>query len=140
KHASSNPSALVLATQLRCQIAKLRRRMHEHWRPEDLTPNQAAVIVELDRNGPMSISQLSRAIGVRSQCMGKIVTELEGKGYANKSSDPDDKRQRLVAFSDRFKETLRDGRASRSDWLARTVAETFNSEEIQHITEAMRLL
>lgn len=131
---------IALATHLRAIFPQLRRRLHEHWNAGDVTPNQAATLLQLDKDGPATTSELSRAIGVRTQSMGAIVAALQGNGYVCKVPDPNDGRRMIISLTDTFHSSLAEGRASRSDWLSRTLTEQLSSEELQELERAVLLL
>lgn len=50
----------------------------------------------LDHQGPMSAGDLGRAVGLTSGAVTAVIDRLEEKGYAERSSDPADRRKVLV--------------------------------------------
>src|SRR5471030_3215839 len=89
------PLAFELATDIRGVIAKLRRMLREQGNLGDLSESQRAALLRLERDGPMTVSALARAEGMRSQSMGAIVAALEAMGQVSGSPDPSDGRQTI---------------------------------------------
>ena len=130
----------ALVTDLRALVAQLKRRMREQADTGDLTPSQAAVLLRLEKDGPATISALSRAEGVRSQSMGATIAALEAAGLVSGMPDPGDKRQTIISLTERCRRWIAEGRAARHDWLSRTIEARLSVEEQQELEQAVRLL
>ncbi len=130
----------ALATELRALFAKLKRRLREQGDAGDLPPSQIAVIVRLDREGPMTVTGLAKAEGVRSQSMGATVAALEAAGMLAGAPHPTDGRQTLLSLTAACRRLLHDGRAARQDWLLRTVQERLTPDEQGQLAAAFSLL
>ena len=141
RHADSDLArADALATELRALFAKLKRRLREQGDAGDLPPSQIAVIVRLDREGPMTVTGLAKAEGVRSQSMGATVAALEAAGMLAGAPHPTDGRQTLLSLTPACLRLLHDGRAARQDWLLRTVQERLTPDEQGQLAAAFSLL
>lgn len=66
--------------------------------PVTLAHNQ--VLIPLDQEGTR-ISELARRAAISAQAMGKLVDELETIGLVKREVDPDDRRARLVRFTEK---------------------------------------
>jgi DNA-binding MarR family transcriptional regulator len=137
---SADAATLSLASELRVLIGKLKRRLREQANVGDLTPSQIAVLRHLDREGPMTVTALARAEGVRSQSMGATVATLEAAGFVGGSPHPTDGRQTILSLTAAFQEKLAAGRAVHDDWLFRAIRTTLAPNEQQDLARAIALL
>jgi DNA-binding MarR family transcriptional regulator len=137
---SAERQTQALAARLRALTSKLKRRLREQADAGDLTPSQSAALVRLDQDGPMTLSALSRAEGVRPQSMSATVAALEAAGLVQGSPDPADGRQTLLALTPACVAWLTEGRAARQDWLAGALATRLSPEEQARLADAVGLL
>jgi len=137
---SSQPPAAAIAQELRSVVSKLKRRLRDQADIGDLTPTQTSVLLRLERDGPMTTSNLARAEGMRPQSMGAVVAALEASKLIVGSPDPNDGRQTLLSVSETCRKWIADGRAARQDWLSRTIDARLSSEEQRHLMSAVKLL
>src|ERR1700729_2997824 len=133
-------TARVLALDLHALSGKLKRRLRELASAGDLTPSQTAVLMHLDREGPMTVTALARSEGVRSQSMGATIPVLEAAGMVSGSPDPADGRQTILSLTPACRELIRSGRAARHDWLFRAIQTKLTPEEQEQLAAAMSLL
>jgi DNA-binding MarR family transcriptional regulator len=121
----------ALAAELRALVGRLKRRLREQGSVGDLTPSQIAALRRLERDGPVTVSNLARAEGVRPQSMGVTVAALEAAGLVEGAPDPNDGRQTLISPTPLCMERLTRGRAARQDWLARQIVGLSPQERAQ---------
>jgi DNA-binding MarR family transcriptional regulator len=125
------------ATELRAVLGQLMRRLRsENTRPQ----SQLAVLSRLDRGGPQTTSGLAAAEHMRPQSMAEVVAELQSDGLVDRTPDPTDRRQLLVALTQEGREFIKSERRRREDWLSRAIADEFNSREQALLVEAVALL
>jgi DNA-binding MarR family transcriptional regulator len=132
--------ASALATELHALNGKLKRRLRELASAGDLTPSQTAVLMHLDREGPMTVTALARSEGVRSQSMGATITVLEAAGLVSGSPDSKDGRQTILSLTSACRELIRSGRAARHDWLFRAIQTKLTPQEQEQLAASMTLL
>ena len=132
--------ASILAAEIRAVGGKLKRRLREHGRRDDLTPSQVSVLLRLENDGPATVSSLARAEGIRPQSMSAVVTPLQGAGLVNGSPDPSDGRQTLMCLTPKCLKRLREGRAARQDWLTATISQKLSAPEQRKLHAALELL
>ncbi|NIE63620.1 MarR family transcriptional regulator [Burkholderia sp. Ax-1719] len=130
----------ALAGDLRALVGKLKRRLREQASAGDFTPSQLAVLQRLERDGPATVSSLARAEGMRPQSMGTVVAALESTGLLTGAPDPADGRQTLWSLTDVFANWMRESRAARQDWLARTIEARLSGLEQTELAHAIALL
>ena len=132
--------ASVLAAELRATLGKLKRKLREHGGRSDLTPSQVSVILRLEKDGPITVSSLARAEGMRPQSMSAIITSLLDAGLVSGSPDPNDARQTLMSLSRKCQKFLKEGRAARQDWLTTTIQEKLSVEDQEKLAAVLELL
>jgi DNA-binding MarR family transcriptional regulator len=130
----------ALATELRTLIGRLKRRLRDQGNAGDLTPSQVSVLLNLERDGPITASALARSEGMRPQSMGAVLLPLQEAGMIAGAPDPEDGRQILLSLTDRCRDRLREGRAARQDWLTRTIHARFSPIEQEELARAAGLL
>jgi DNA-binding MarR family transcriptional regulator len=130
----------ALALELHTLTGKLKRRLREQASAGDLTLSQTSVLGHLDRNGPTTVTALARLEGVRPQSMGATIAALETAGLVKGSPDPEDGRQTILSMTPRCLELIRSGRATRLDWLFRTLQTRLTPSEQDQVAAALELL
>ena len=130
----------ALAAELRAILGKFKRKLREHGGRSDLTPSQVSVILRLEKDGPIAVSSLARAEGMRPQSMSAIVTSLLEAGLVSGSPDPNDARQTLISLSRKCQKFLKEGRAARQDWLTTTIQEKLSVQEQDKLAAVLQLL
>jgi DNA-binding MarR family transcriptional regulator len=130
----------TIAAELRAILGKLKRKLREHGGRSDLTPSQVSVILRLEKDGPITVSSLARAEGMRPQSMSAIITSLLEAGLVSGSPDAKDARQTLMSLSRKCQKFLKEGRAARQDWLTTTIQEKLSVQEQEKLAAALQLL
>ena len=137
--AESNLSADI-AADIRALVGQLKRRLREQGGTGDLTPSQTSALARLEREGPLTVSALARAEGVRPQSMGPIVVALEAAGFVVGGPDPGDGRQTLWAVTPECRDWIQASRAARQDWLARMIRRELDPGEQAELARGVALL
>jgi DNA-binding MarR family transcriptional regulator len=130
----------TLAVELHDVIGKLRRRMREQADAGDLPPSHVNVLRRLEREGPVTVSALARAAGIRSQSMGATVAALQAAGLVSGTPDPADGRQTLLSLTPSCRKWMRQTRAAKQDWLLRAIDAELSPREQQELARALALL
>jgi DNA-binding MarR family transcriptional regulator len=71
----------------------------------ELTPPQLHGVLWLGQDGPLSMGELARRVGVTEKTITGIVDRLEREGYAQRERDPSDRRVVHVRLTPRGRET-----------------------------------
>jgi DNA-binding MarR family transcriptional regulator len=132
--------AAALAGELRVVLGKLVRRLREHVQKGELTWSQTSAIGRLEREGPMTVTALARAEGVRPQSMGATVAALEAAGLVTGAPDPADGRQTILSLTDACRRWIEASRAAREDWLCRTLQARLSPAEQVELAASVELL
>ncbi|WP_046775727.1 MarR family winged helix-turn-helix transcriptional regulator [Streptomyces yangpuensis] len=129
--------AAAIAAELRIATGRLIRRVKD----EDRIPlGQAAVLGALDRNGPMTTSDLAADQRVRPQSMARAVGLLLEQGLVTRRAHPTDGRKSLVELSDAGRTALEAERGRRAGWLAQAIAAELSDEERDLLARSIALL
>jgi DNA-binding MarR family transcriptional regulator len=142
RQSASREAARVstLAIELHGLIGKLKRRLREEAHLGDFTFSQTAVLRRLDREGPATVTTLAKAEGVRPQSMGATVAVLEAAGLVAGAADPRDGRQTILSLTPACRKMIKEGRATREDWLFRAIQEHLTAEEQTELAIGVDLL
>lgn len=132
--------AFQLAEDLRTISGRLKRRLREQADPGDFTASQKTVLLRLEKDEPITLSQLARNIGMRSQSLGEIIVALEGAGQVQRAPDPNDGRQTLLSLTETCRHRIQEGRATRQDWLYRQILGSLSGSEQQQLANALTLV
>jgi DNA-binding MarR family transcriptional regulator len=133
------PAAELIGStsELRIVLGQLVRRLRAEYR---FPISQATVLSRLDRGGAATTSALAAAERLRPQSMAHTIAELESDGLIDRTPDPDDRRQVLIALTERGREALAEERARREGWLAEAIAAELNEDEQELLLQAVPLL
>ncbi|MEU6478725.1 MarR family transcriptional regulator [Streptomyces sp. NPDC047017] len=133
-------SAARAARDLRVVFSRLRRRIREVARDEDLTPSQVSALTLAGKHGAATASALAAAEGVRPQSMAATLAALEQHGLIRRTPDPDDGRRQLVTLTENGRERIEGDQRIREEWLARALEDRFTEAERQTLIEAFGLM
>jgi DNA-binding MarR family transcriptional regulator len=125
------------ARELRLVIGQLVRRIRTH---ADLPAPQAAVLGLLDREGPMSTSELAARQGVRHQSMSRTVGQLTALDLVAPRPHPQDGRKILLVITEAGRAELDAQRNRRADWLAEAIASELAADEQRTLAATLPLL
>lgn len=114
-----------LAAALRVSVARLTRRLRAERDPESelLSIGQLSVLGVLFRSGECSIGELASQERVQPPSMTRTVNCLEEGGYVVRRPHETDRRQVVIALSEKGTETLAADRRRRDAWLAKRLRE-----------------
>ncbi|MBT2411194.1 MarR family transcriptional regulator [Streptomyces sp. ISL-12] len=133
-------SAARAAHDLRVVFSRLRRRIREVARDEDLTPSQVSALTLVGKHGAATASALSSAEGVRPQSMAATLAALERHGLIRRTPDPEDGRRQLVTLTDAGRARVDGDRELRGEWLTHAFQDRCSEEERQTVLDALAVL
>jgi DNA-binding MarR family transcriptional regulator len=128
------------AREITAVVSRIQRRLREVSHLETITPSMASVLDRLDKEGPVSTSDLARAERVRPQSMAATIAALEKGGFIERRPDPHDSRRQFIALTSETGAAIQVRRKARSDWLATALDKHFTAAERAEIAKAVRLL
>ncbi len=127
----------LIASELRVTIGCLVRRLRAEHR---FSLAHGSVLGRLDREGPLSTSDLAAAERVRPQSMAQTVSDLEGEGLVSRRPDPSDGRRALLELTEEGHRTLQADRLQREGWLIQAITDGFSEPEQEALARAVPLL
>lgn len=101
----------------------------------ELSMTSTATLVALDRGGPLRITELARIARITQPSVTSLVTTLERAGYAERRSDPADKRVVLVAITPSGSDYLRARRRTNIEAFTELIAQ-LPPDEVAALTAA----
>src|SRR6476660_8205052 len=112
-----------LASELRLSVMRLRRRLANERHPDnELSLNQMAVLGALSRAGELTVGELAARERVQPPSMTRTVGCLADGGYVERRASESDRRQVIVAITDKGRRTVKADRARRDEWRALRLA------------------
>lgn len=136
----TDPDLSSTARDLRVVMGILKRRLREEADPGDFTPSQLTALGRLDRDGPMTVTTLANAEGVRPQSMGAIVAVLQASGFVVGEPDSADGRRTILSITPAAREEFDAGRATHESWLLRVIRDTLTPDEQRELARGVALL
>ncbi|WP_459980919.1 MarR family winged helix-turn-helix transcriptional regulator [Nocardioides sp. AN3] len=112
-----------LASVLRLSVMRLRRRLANERDPSnDLSMGAMAVLGALSVSDELTVGELAARERVQPPSMTRTIGCLVDGGYAERRSGETDRRQVLVAITEKGRATVKADRARRDHWLAQQLA------------------
>lgn len=124
---------------MRAATGQLYRRFRSE-RPEGALGDTALeVLTRLFKNGPQTLTELSRHDGVSPASMSQTVNRLTEGGYAVRRPDPDDRRKVLFSTTEAGDAIARAAREQRNAWLEARL-DSLDESERQTVARAAAIL
>jgi len=117
-----------LASAMRTCIMRLARQLRAERGDESLSFSQHSALAVIESRGPISPGDLAAFERVHPPSITRIITVLRNRGYIERSSRPDDRRQALLSTTPKGRELIRSDRERRSEWLM-TILKTLTPKE-----------
>jgi len=128
-----------VGTELRRAVVRLYSRFRSE-RMEGEVPDAALlVLLVLDKQDRMSLSDLAEAAKVTLGSMSQTVRRLEQLAYVTKTRATDDRRKVLFALTDQGRTAVTASRRHRRDWLDGRLAE-LTADERDDVARVAALL
>jgi len=113
-----------LASVLRPAVMRLRRRLANERDPEaNLSMTSTAVLAALFTADELTLGALAALERVQPPTMTRTINALEDDGYVARRPSETDRRQVLVAITDKGRQIVLANRARRDEWLSRRLDE-----------------
>jgi DNA-binding MarR family transcriptional regulator len=129
------------AAKLRMAIVRTSRRLRQEAASEasGLTPTSTSALVSIDRDGPLTPSELARIERVKRPTITRTLAHLEKLGLVERTPDPADGRSFLVAVNGAGRERLRRLRGRKNAYLARRMRE-LPAADVETLERAAEIL
>ena len=104
-----------------------------------LSFSQINVLMRLFHRGNCGVSEIGEQLGVSSAAASQTVDHLVHLGFIERTEDPDDRRAKQLALSQKGKTLIANGISARSKWFEGLI-DAFTLEQQQLIISALTLL
>jgi DNA-binding MarR family transcriptional regulator len=132
--------AARVAREVRVSVGRLHRRLRLVANEGGLSASQSSVLARISKGEADTAAALAALDGVRPQSMAATVAALERDGLIARSIDPADGRRSILRMTDEGEALFRGNRAARQEWLARTLRERLDADELVTVLDAAALL
>ncbi len=129
----------ALASELRRAVIMASRRIRAERGSADLTDPQYAVLVHLEKHGPLTPGQLADLERIQPPSMTRTVNCLAESGLVEKASHPTDGRVVVVSLTETGRTEVAETRRRRSAWLEAQL-EAMAPDERARLADAVDLL
>jgi len=128
-----------LSSALRPALVRITRMLRNQRADQSLTLTHMSALAALNLNGPMSAGELAAFEKVQPPSMTKILATLEGRALVRRDAHPSDRRQAIIALTEKGESLLESERRSRDAWLNKRVA-VLSDEERAVLATAIPVL
>jgi DNA-binding MarR family transcriptional regulator len=133
------PDQAELASALRLSLLRAARRLRSQRVNTAVTLSQLSALATVGKCGPLSAGEIAAIERVQPPSMTKILASLEHSGWVERSSQPEDRRQSIIAITPAGRELLADETRARDQWLAKRLVD-FSAEDLRKLSEAVDVL
>ncbi len=110
-----------------------------HNRESDLSLSQVNALFRLYHHGPGSVNDLANHLGVTKAAVSQLLDPLIADGLVLRSENPDDRRMKLIALTEKGKRLVEKSMDTRHAWLLELSQVLSDSEKAQ-LLPAIKLL
>jgi DNA-binding MarR family transcriptional regulator len=120
----------------------MHRSMRDFKRFMDTTGlsfSQINILMRLVHSGSTNVSEVGEQLGITNAAASQAVDRLVGLGLIERTEDPEDRRTKRLALTQKGRAIIEQGIQARSQWIE-SVTNTFNPEQQAMIISALTLL
>lgn len=128
----------ALAARLRLAVTRLARKLRREAEP-GITPSMLAALSSVDRQGPLTMSELCVVEQVQPPSMTRIVAALVDVGLVSRESDPSDGRVAWVTVTPQGRKLLDRSRGRKEAYLAKALRD-LDAHELETLEEAAAII
>lgn len=120
----------------------MHRSMHafiRHSRKSAHSLSQINSLFRLYHHGPSPVNDLSEHLGITMAAVSQLLAPLEGNGLIQRTEDPDDRRVKWIALTEKGVQGVRESMRARHAWL-NDLAALMSPDEKDSILPTLLLL
>jgi DNA-binding MarR family transcriptional regulator len=136
--ATTSTDTAALAARLRLAVTRLARKLRREAEP-GITPSMLAALSSVDRQGPLTMSELCAVEQVQPPSMTRIVAALAEARLVTREADPSDGRVAWVAVTPEGRKLLDRSRGRKEAYLAKALR-GLDPHELETLEEAAAIL
>jgi DNA-binding MarR family transcriptional regulator len=129
---------LELAARLRLAVTRLARRLRQQA-AEGLTPSQNSALSSIERDGPLTPSELATIERVQRPTATRVLGVLAERGLVTRAADVTDRRVARLTLTREGAAVLKRGRSRKNAYLARRLR-GLGAEELETLERAAELI
>ncbi len=129
---------LELAARLRLAVTRLSRRLRQQA-AEGLTPSQNSALSTIERDGPLTPSELATIERVQRPTATRVLGVLAARGLVTREADATDRRVARLRITREGAALLKRGRSRKNAYLARRLRE-LDLDELETLERAAELI
>lgn len=126
---------LEIAKELRLPLTRLYLLYFRQTENSHISMAQLSILMILEENGPMRISQIAATETIRIPTASNAVNQLETMELVTRVRDTSDRRGVSVTLTDKGREELRRLSEERAEQLA-SMLDSLSDEELKEVAEA----
>lgn len=118
------------------------RSMHRFMaqaRESGLSMPQIGALMRVHRQGGLPVSDISKEMGTTLAATSQMVDRLVQQGLITRSEDPNDRRVRQIALTERGRTILEASLRARQQWVD-DLTKSLTQEELETVTDAVHIL
>lgn len=104
-----------------------------------LSMPQISILMQLHHKGPCGMSEISNRFDITAAAASQLVDKLVHNELIQRTEDPNDRRAKQLALSNKGSEFIKKGTDERYRWM-NNLEDTLSAEEQKKISEALTLL
>lgn len=135
---TTSSETAALAARLRLAVTRLARKLRREAEP-GITPSMLAALSSVDRQGPLTMSELCAVEQVQPPSMTRIVAALVDVDLVTRESDPTDGRVAWVTVTPEGRKLLDRSRGRKEAYLAKALRD-LDAHELETLEEAAAIL
>ncbi len=110
-----------------------------HNRESKLSLSQVNTLIRLYHHGPSSVNDLAHHLGITKAAVSQLLDQLVKTGYVLRSTNPEDRRVKLMALTAEGVDTVEKSMHARHAWIE-DLGLSFTTSEIAQLIPALVLL
>ena len=122
--------------------ASMHRSFHafiRHNRESDLSLSQVNALFRLYHHGASSVNDLARHLGITMAAVSQLLDPLIAAGLVLRSENPEDRRKKLIALTEKGKHMVKESMNTRHAWLSE-LSGVLSDVEKEALLPAIKLL
>jgi DNA-binding MarR family transcriptional regulator len=135
---TTSTDTAALAARLRLAVTRLARKLRREAEP-GITPSMLAALSSVDRQGPLTMTELCSVEQVQPPSMTRIVAALVELKLVTRKPDPSDGRVAWVAVTAEGRRLLDRSRGRKEAYLAKALRD-LDADELATLEEAAAIL
>jgi len=100
---------------------------------------QIGTLMRIHRQGALPVSDISKEMGTTLAATSQLVERLVQQGLITRTEDPNDRRVRQIAMTDKGRAILDASLRARQQWIG-DLASTLTPDELTTVTDALHIL